>query len=47
MINIPLLKMLAVSALGYSRRDTRFLTVGEICDQYGEYCRLQGMEPPP
>lgn len=46
MINFARLQYIAVGLLGYSRRETRFLSLDELLDQFAEYCAMNGIEMP-
>lgn len=43
-MNFSRLYFYAISLLGYTRREARFLTVIEICSQYEEYCLFNNIE---
>ncbi|MDY5202874.1 MAG: hypothetical protein SPH66_02740 [Gemmiger sp.] len=46
MINFPRLQYIAVGLLGYTRRETRFLSLDELLAQFTEYCAMNGIELP-
>lgn len=46
MIRFARLEYIAVGLLGYSRRETRFLSLNELLQQFEEYCIMHGIEVP-
>ena len=45
-INFARLQYIAVGLLGYTRRETRFLSLNELLEQFTEYCAMNGIELP-
>lgn len=44
MINFPKLRYIAVGLLGYSRRESRFLSMDELLSQYEAFCEIHGIK---
>lgn len=43
LINFPKLRYIAVGLLGYSRRESRFLSLDELLSQYQAFCEIHGI----
>lgn len=42
-MNFPKLRYIAVGLLGYSRRESRFLSMDELLSQYEAFCEIHGI----